>query len=59
MREPLMRRIGRWVAWACLLLIVASIAGGLVWTKVAPFLPLLAFIAMAVAFSWFAFGRRR
>lgn len=59
MREPLMRRVVRWVAWFCVFLIVVSIAGGVVWNKVGPFLPLLAFIALAVAMSWFAFGRRR
>ena len=59
MREPLTRRVVRWVAWACLVVIVVSVAGGVVWNKLAPFLPLLAFIAMAIALAWFAFGRRR
>lgn len=59
MREPLMRRVVRWVAWACLVVIVVAVAGGLVWSELEPFLPLLALVVMAVGLAWFAFGRRR
>lgn len=59
MREPLVRRIVRWIAWACVVVLVVTMAGGILWAKLVPFLPLLAFIAMAVALGWFAFGRRR
>lgn len=59
MREPLTRRVVRWVAWACLVVIVVAVAGGVVWSKLAPFLPLLALIVLAVGLGWFAFARRR
>jgi len=58
-REPFLHRVGRFVAFASVFVVLVALAGGMIWHFVQPFLPLLVVIAMFIGFSWFAFRRRQ
>lgn len=57
-REPFLRRLSRWIFVFCAGVLVVTLASHVIWTLVAPWLPLATFIAMLVLGLWFVFGRR-